>query len=83
MVAHRYLYGESMKTESDPNQVTGTKRTEYAETQPPRDDLKERRGGPQTDQGVGEADEGAHNQDAKGRNPQGNDKQQSPYFLLN
>lgn len=64
-----------MKTQPDPNQVTGRKRTEYAETQPPRDDRKEQRGGPQTDQRIGETDEGAHNQKAKGRNPEGNENQ--------
>jgi len=48
------------------------KQPEYAETQPPRNDLKEQQGGPQTDQRVGETDKGAHNQEAKGRNPQGN-----------
>jgi len=35
-------------------------------------DLKEERGGPQTDQRVGEKEKGSHNQEAKGRNPQGN-----------
>ena len=55
------------------NPQTGVKNPpEYAETQPPRNDVKEQRGGPQSDQRVGETDKGAGNQEAKGRNPQGN-----------
>lgn len=44
---------------------------EYGETQPPRNDIKEQRGGPQTNQDTGETDKRAHNQDMKGKNPQG------------
>jgi hypothetical protein len=61
-----------MVTNNNQNQTDVKKQPEYAETQPPRNDLKEQRGGPQTDQRVGETDKGAHNQEAKGRNPQGN-----------
>jgi hypothetical protein len=56
----------------DNNDTQKRKQPEYAETQPSRNDLKEQRGGPQTDQRVGETDKGSHNQEAKGRNPQGN-----------
>ena len=42
-------------------------------------DWKEQRGGEQADQISGETQEGAHNQEMKGRNPQGNppDRNQS------
>ena len=59
-----------MKNQRDPNHSEGKKDPEYGETQPPRNDLKEQRGGPQTDQRVGETDKGATNQKAKGTNPQ-------------
>jgi hypothetical protein len=42
---------------------------EYGETQPPRNDVKEQRGGKQEDQITGQTEEGAHNQEMKGRNP--------------
>ena len=57
---------------SDPNKVQ-PREPEYAETQPPRNDVKERRGGPQTDQITGQTEKGAHSQAMKGRNPQGNE----------
>ena len=41
-------------------------------TQPPRGDVKEQRGGKQEDQIVGQTEIGAKNQEARGRNPQGN-----------
>jgi hypothetical protein len=43
-----------------------------AGTQPPRGDVTEQRGGEQADQISGETEKGAHNQEIKGRNPQGN-----------
>lgn len=46
-------------------------------TQPPRGDMKEQRGGEQADQLSGQTQKGAHNQEAKGRNPQGNKADQS------
>ena len=61
-----------MRKQSTPNQTHSEKEPEYAETQPRRDDLKEQRGGPQSDQVAGEADKGAHNRSMKGRNPQTN-----------
>jgi hypothetical protein len=66
-----------MVTSNTPNQTDVEKQPEYAETQPPRHDLQEQRGGPQSDQRVGETDKGAHNQEAKGRNPQGNKTESS------
>ena len=45
---------------------------EYGETQPPRNDVKEQHGGPQDNQITGQTEKGAHNQEMKGRNPQGN-----------
>ena len=68
-----------MRNQSDRNQREVKKKPEYAETQPPRNDLKEQRGGPQLDQRVGETDKGAHNQEAKGRNPQGNKSERSTH----
>jgi hypothetical protein len=62
----------SMRNQSMPNQTHGKKELEYGETQPKRNDMKEQRGGPQSDQAAGETDKGAHNQAAKGRNPRGN-----------
>ena len=61
-----------MTNTSNPKQSQVNKQPEYLETQPPRNDLKEQRGGPQSDQRIGESDKGAHNQKAKGKNPQGN-----------
>jgi len=61
-----------MTNTSNPKQSRVNKQPEYSETQPPRNDLKEQRGGPQSDQRIGETDKGAHNQEAKGKNPQGN-----------
>jgi hypothetical protein len=55
--------------QEDPNQGNVKKQPEYGETQPPRNDIKEQRAGPQSDQRVGQTDKGAHNQEAKGRNP--------------
>jgi hypothetical protein len=48
-----------------------------AGTQPPRGDVKEQRGGEQSDQISGETQKGAHNQEMKGRNPQGNKANQN------
>jgi len=63
-----------MPDEDNTNSAKGDKaKLEYAETQPPRNDLKEQRGGSQSDQRVGQKDEGAHNQKMMGRNPQGTD----------
>ncbi len=56
----------------NPNQKDQPSKLEYGETQPPRDDVKEQRGGPQDNQITGQVEEGAHNQTMKGRNPQGN-----------
>ena len=61
-----------MTNKSNPKQSQVNKQPEYLDTQPPRNDLKEQRGGPQSDQRIGETDKGAHNQEAKGKNPQGN-----------
>lgn len=55
----------------DPNKVAPDK-LEYGQTQPPRDDVKEQRGGPQDNQLTGQTEKGAHNQEMQGRNPQGN-----------
>lgn len=48
-------------------------RLEYGETQPVRGDVKEQRGGPQDNQVTGQTEKGARNQEAKGKNPQGNE----------
>jgi hypothetical protein len=62
-----------MANKMDANQTNSVERKlAYGETQPRRNDIKEQRGGPQTNQVMGETDKGAHNQDTKGRNPQGN-----------
>ena len=61
-----------MTNTSNRKQSQVSKQPEYLETQPPRNDLKEQRGGPQSDQRIGETDKGAHNQEAKGKNPQSN-----------
>ncbi len=45
---------------------------EYGETQPPRGDVQEQRGGPQDNQVTGQTEKGAHNQETEGKNPQGN-----------
>ena len=50
------------------------KRMDYGETQPPRVDVKEQRGGPQENQVSGQKEKGARDQEAKGKNPQGNAK---------
>lgn len=42
---------------------------EYGETHPPRNDLKEQRGGPQDNQITGETERGARNQVMKGQPP--------------
>lgn len=55
------------------NAEDNSRKLEYGETQPPRGDVKEQRGGPQTDQITGETDKGAYNQALKGRNPQDNE----------
>ena len=55
----------------DPNKVAPDK-LEYGETHPERGDIKEQRGGSQDNQLTGQVEEGAHNQEMKGRNPQGN-----------
>ena len=55
----------------DPNKVARDK-LEYGESHPQRSDIKEQRGGPQDNQITGQTEKGAHNQDMKGRNPQGN-----------
>ena len=49
-----------------------------AGTQPKRIDVIEQRGDEQADQRVGETEKGAHNQEMKGRNPQGNKADRSP-----
>jgi hypothetical protein len=48
------------------------RKLEYGETQPPRADVQGQSGGPQSDQVVGETEKGARNQEAEGKNPQGN-----------
>ncbi|MDQ3753781.1 MAG: hypothetical protein M3371_03510 [Acidobacteriota bacterium] len=64
------------KQRDEQSSGTGTS-AEASQRQPP--DLKEQRGGEQTDQISGETQKGAHNQEMKGRNPQGNppDRNQS------
>jgi hypothetical protein len=57
--------------DQNPNRITPEK-LEYGETHPPRNDIKEQRGGSQDNQITGQTEEGAHNQDMKGLNPQGN-----------
>lgn len=49
------------------------KKIEHGETQPPRVDVKEQRGGPQDNQLTGQTEKGARNDEARGRNPQGNE----------
>lgn len=51
--------------------------TKEAGTQPPRGDVKEQRGGEQSDQLSGETQKGAHNQEMQNRNPQGNKANQN------
>jgi hypothetical protein len=48
-----------------------------AGTQPARGDVKEQRGGEQSDQISGETQKGTHNQEMKGRNPQDNKASQN------
>ena len=48
-----------------------------AGTQPARGDIKEQRGGEQSDQLSGETQKGAHNQEMQNRNPQGNKANQN------
>lgn len=48
------------------------KNLEYGETQPPRGDVQEQRGGPQDNQRTGQTEKGSRNNEARGRNPQGN-----------
>ena len=59
-----------MATERD--QTRGMNHSDNSQAKRSLNDLKEERGGPQTDQRVGEKEKGSHNQEAKGRNPQGN-----------
>ena len=60
-----------MRNQTTNNQLQNKKELEYGETQPKRNDIKEQRGGSQSDQRVGETEKGAHNQKPKGKNPQG------------
>lgn len=60
------------KTGADIEPRSADAKLEYGETKPPRNDVKEARGGEQTDQITGQTEEGAHNQTMRGRNPQGN-----------
>jgi hypothetical protein len=53
----------------NPEDVTPD-RLEYGETQPPRVDVKEQRGGPQDNQISGQTEKGARNDEAKEKNPQ-------------
>ena len=48
-----------------------------AGTQPPRGDVREQRGGEQSDQISGETQKGAHNQEMENRNPRGNKANQN------
>ena len=54
-------------------------KAKQAGTQPPRGDVKEQRGGEQSDRISGEIQKGAHNAEMQNRNPQGNkaDRNQS------
>lgn len=65
-------------TNQDQNSAAEMK-AKQAGTQPPRGDVKEQRGGEQTDQISGETEKGAHNAEMQNRNPQGNkaDRNQS------
>ena len=58
--------------ETNANQNSEAEARKNAGTQPPRNDVKEQRGGEQADQISGETEKGAHNQEMKNRNPQGN-----------
>ena len=60
-----------MRNNLTAGQTSGDKKPEYGETQPKRGDIKEQRGGPQSDQRVAETDRGSQNQATEGRNPQG------------
>ncbi len=57
---------------TDRNSSADEATAKQAGTQPPRGDVKEGRGGEQTDQISGETGKGAHNEEMKGKNPQGN-----------
>jgi hypothetical protein len=58
---------------ADKNQnKVAPEKLEHGETHPQRNDIKEQRGGPQDNQLTGQTEKGAHNQEMKGRNPQGN-----------
>jgi hypothetical protein len=59
------------------NQSAGAAAAKQAGTQPPRNDVKEQRGGPQANQLTGQTDKGAQNQAKENRNPQGNDPDQN------
>ena len=63
--------------DADQNLDSAEAAAKQAGTQPPRGDAKEQRGGEQTDQITGETAKGAHNQEMKGRNPQGNKANQN------
>lgn len=56
------------QNDSNKNQKVQTAELEYGETQPPRNDIKEQRGGPQDNQITGQTEKGARNQDLKGQN---------------
>jgi hypothetical protein len=60
-----------MADESNTNQglCSDEAAAKQAGTQPPRGDVKEQRGGEQSDQISGETDKGAHNQEKENRNP--------------
>jgi hypothetical protein len=68
-----------MANEKSTDQNVSSDETEakQAGTQPPRGDVKEQRGGEQSDQISGETQKGAHNQEMENRNPQGNKANQS------
>ena len=48
-----------------------------AEGTGPQEDVKAQRGGPQSDQITGQTQKGAHNQEMKNNNPQGNKPDQN------
>lgn len=56
------------------NQAQGAQpaKIEYGETQPPRNDVKEQRGGPQDNQITGQTEKGAENPRLQERNQQDN-----------
>jgi hypothetical protein len=58
-----------MPQENDTNnQDVQPEELEYGETQPPRNDIKEQRGGPQDNQITGQTEKGARNQASKEQN---------------